>query len=390
MIHHQSHPHESMDPDELVITGYAAGRSVLEDARFTARPAHALALRERLGPPGLATPQALLAAIFEQLLFAEEATHQRLWQVLDGPLARATARQLPCIQQTVRALVEVALRRGEINLELEFARPLAIRTLAHLFGWPDNQVNVEQMAAWAAHLIDVTTGYAIGQALPVVQEMAAAFRALVASKLAHPADDLASAIATSAELPDETERVLLLMALFAAGTSTSITALVNGLPLLLADPERLAALRADLAADRTTLSRLVNEVLRLVTPTQYVRRWATTDVEMGARHISAGCPVQVSLVAMNADPQCFLNPDTLDWQQPRQWEQAAFGFGAHACPGAPLARMELRVALEALLPLPALCLVSETTQWNDNQNQHRRQGVLVRVTRKDISDGPAE
>ncbi|HLV97292.1 MAG TPA: cytochrome P450 [Ktedonobacterales bacterium] len=389
MIHGQIGTTQLLNHDEVTVTSYDQGRSVLEDARFTARPAHALALRERLGPPGLDTPQALLAAIFEQLLFAETATHQCLRQVVDGPLAKASARQLPFIQQVVRELVEAALRWGEIDLEAEFARPLAIRTLAHLFGWPDEEVEVEQLAAWAAHLIDVTTGYGIGQALPVVQEMAAAFRALVAAKQAHPADDLASAIATSPALADETERVLLLMTLFAAGTSTSITALVNGLPLLLADPERLSALRAELAAERKTLSHLIDEVLRLVTPTQYVRRWTTTDLRVGDTSVSAGCPVQVTLSAMNKDQECFHTPDALDWQRPRRVEQAAFGFGAHACPGAPLARMELRVALEALLAQPELHLVSEEMHWNNNQNQHRRQGVRVRVTRKEPTHGTA-
>jgi cytochrome P450 len=246
------------------------------------------------------------------------------------------------------------------------------------------------MAAWTERLIDVTTGYGIGQALPQVAEMATAFRALVAAKQAHPADDLASALATSTDLADETERVVLLMVVFTAGVSTSITALVNGLPLLLADPERLAALRADLATDRTTRSRLTSEVLRLVTPTKYVRRWATADLSVGGTPVSAGCPVRISLAGMNSDQTYFHTSAVPDWQRPRQWEQAAFGFGSHACPGAPLARIELQAALQALFALPVLCLVEEAPQWNINLNQHRRRGVRVRVSQKGTSNGSAD
>ncbi len=374
-----------MAAQEGIVTNYLQGRCVLEDERFTARPAQADSLALRLGPPGLDTPQELLAAISGQLLFAEEETHQRLRNVLDGPLARQTAQILPFVQQTVRELVGAAQHSDEIDLELDLARPLAIRTLARLLGWPSDTIRVARLAAWAASLIEVTTGYGIGQALPQVQEMAAAFRALVASKQAAPTDDLTSVLALSQHLESDTERVILLMVVFTAGVSTSITALVNGLPLLLADPARLAALRTDLAADRKTLSRLIDELLRLVTPTQYVRRWATTNLTVGDTFVSAGCPVQVALAAMNHH-QCFPTPDALNWQRPATPAHAAFGFGSHACPGAPLARIELRAALEVLLAVPDLCLASEEIDWNDNLNQHRRQGVRLCMSRKGTAD----
>lgn len=380
-----SQPTLPLHIQRTLVTEYPTGRALLGHPDCTARPSQMV----RVGRPGLDTPQEVLAAVYEQLLFAEDATHQRLRAALDGPLAHYSARVTPCIRHIVAALLDQAVVQGEIDLEREFARPLAIRTLACLLGWPEDQVSVDQLAAWSSALADVTTGHAARQALPQVQKMAAAFRTLVRTKADQPTDDLTSVLATSPALGSETERVLLLLVVFGAGTSTAITVLTNGLPLLLANQERLAALRADLATDRTTLSRLVNELLRLVTPTQYVRRWARTDLHEGAVSVPAGCPVQIALAEMNKDQECFPNAESLDWQHPRPREHAAFGFGAHACPGAPLARMELRVALEALLALPELRLVSEATHWNDNQNQHRRQGVRVCVTRKEPSDGSA-
>jgi cytochrome P450 len=236
---------------------------------------------------------------------------------------------------------------------------------------------VAQLADWSSRLADLTTGYAVLEALPAVQQMAAAFLALLAAKQTRPADDLASAIATNTMLSDETERVVLLLVVFSAGTSTTISALVNGLPLLLTDQERLAALRADLAAGRVSLTRLVEELVRLVTPTQYVRRWASTEMVLGEDHLAPDCPVRIELAGMNRDPGVFPDPERLDWHRPRQPTQASFGFGVHACPGAPLARLELRLALEALLALPVLRLITQPASWSTNLNQRRAYGARV-------------
>ena len=293
-----------------LLTDYQQGRALLEQPGWTAQPPHVV----RSGQPGLGTAQALLAAGGHQLLFADEATHQRLRTALDGPLARLSARVTPFLRQTVQDLLAGAALRSEIDVETEVARPLAIRTLARLQGWPEEHLSIDRMAAWSAALADVTTGHRVTQALPVVQQMASAFRALVAVKLISPAEDLSSLVATSAAFHTETERVITLMVVFGAGTSTTISALVNGLPLLLADQER------------------------------------------------------------------FPDPDRLDWHRPAQPEQAAFGFGSHACPGAPLARLELRVALEALVSMPSLALVAPPEGWSHNPNQRRAQRVRIRVS----------
>jgi cytochrome P450 len=331
----------------------------------------------RFGTPGLETPQALLGALMQQLLFAEEPIHHRLLQALDGPLAHYSARLTGYIWHTVRTLLEEARQQSDIDLEWDFAAPLAIRTLAKLLGWDDAQVQVRQMSAWSSALADVTTGYGIGQALPTVKEMAGAFRALVEAKYAAPAEDLASRVAHSDAFASETERVVTLLVVFGAGTNTVVSALVNGLPLLLQEPEQLCALRADLGADRGTWSRLVEELLRLTTPTQYVRRWTTAEIALDGEWLPTGCPVQVQLSELNRDPACFPDPERLNWHRPRQPEQASFCFGAHVCPGAPLARLELRLALEALLSIPDLRLVGQPSGWSRNDNQRRARGVRV-------------
>ena len=377
---HPNTPAWSQTAPDHLITDYQRGRALLEHPGCTARPPALQHLHALVGLTGLDTPQALLAAVYEQLLFADEASHQRLRTALDGPLARLSARVTPFIRQTVQDLLARAALRSEIDVETEVARPLAIRTLARLLGWPEEHLSIERMAAWSAALADVTTGHRVAQALPLVQHMASAFQALVAAKQVDPADDLTSEVASSAAFHTETERVITLMVVFGAGTSTTISTLVNGLPLLLADQERLAELRADRAAEHSTMSRLVNELLRLVTPTQYVRRWATAETMVHGERLPSGCPMHLALAAMNRDTVCFPDPDCLDWHRPVQPEQAAFGFGSHACPGAPLARLELRVALEALVSMPGLALVAPPEGWSHNPNQRRAQRVRIRVS----------
>jgi cytochrome P450 len=358
---------------ERHVFDYRTGRAVLEHPAWTARPPHAA----RAGEGGLETPRALLAAIWQQLLFTDGPTHHRMRTTLGASLARKSARMLPFIRQGVAELRAQGELRGEIDLETDFAAPLAVGTLLHLLGWPEQRPDVAQLADWSSRLADLTTGHAMLQALPAVHQMAAAFRAMLALKQAAPADDLASSIAMSPAFASETERVVTLMVVFAAGTSTTISALVNGLPLLLADPARLAILRAEMAAGRVSLTRLVEEVVRRVTPTRCVRRWAAAEVVLGEECLDPGCPIQLELASMNRDPGAFSDPDDLDWTRLRRPEQAAFGFGPHACPGAPLARLELRLALEALLSIPGLRLVAQPSGWSHNQNQRRAQGVRV-------------
>src|SRR5215472_420144 len=89
---------------EVLVSDYPTGRALLEHPVCLARPPHA----DRAGQPGLDSPRELLAALWQQLLFADTATHQRLRAALDRPLARMNARLLPGIQQRIVRLLERA------------------------------------------------------------------------------------------------------------------------------------------------------------------------------------------------------------------------------------------------------------------------------------------
>lgn len=361
--------------DEWVVSGYQEGCKLLKARGCTARPPLA-SLALKLSPPGLDDERALFSAVFQQVTFAKASDHVRLRKALVGPLRTLRGQIEPIIRHTVQALLDTAGQQDDIDLETDFAAPLALQSLTHLLGWPDELVQVQQMAAWSNALADLTTSHGMSQALPVVQEMAAAFRALVAAKHSAPGADLTSQMAANTTL-SETECIVNLMVVFGAGTSTTITAICNGLPLLLAESERLALLRAELADGQANLTDVADEVVGRVTPTTYTRRWTTQEVELGGERLQPGCPVLVHLGEMNHDPRWFPDPDILDWHRAPRPAHVAFGAGPHTCPGADIALLELRLALEGLLSFPGLRLVAPPEGWSHNPNQRRAQRVRV-------------
>ena len=143
-------------------------------------------------------------------------------------------------------------------------------------------------------------------------------------------------------------------------TTTTITSAV--LKLLIADPDQLALLRAD---PRRLAARRVEEVLRFEGAIKVLHRWVIEDLEIRGRQIAPGDRVLLVPAAANRDPEKFADPDRVDITRSPN-PHIAFGKGIHACIGAQLARMEMRVALAALverLPEPALADDEPHCRW---------------------------
>jgi cytochrome P450 len=140
--------------------------------------------------------------------------------------------------------------------------------------------------------------------------------------------------------------------LLVAGHETTVNLIANGTLALLRNPEALASLRADPALGGSA----VEELLRYDSPVQFTSRHALADLEIGGRRVLAGETTVAVLGAANRDPAQFPDPDRLDLaRHPNR--HLAFGGGIHFCLGAPLARMEARIAISALLDrLPGLGL----------------------------------
>jgi cytochrome P450 len=174
---------------------------------------------------------------------------------------------------------------------------------------------------------------------------------LIAAKREHPTDDMLSVV-VHAELEDtdpprlsDVELYAFFSLLFAAGSETTRNAIAGGLLALLDHPEQLAALRADPAL----LTPAIEEILRWTTPSPSKRRTVTTPTTLAGHSLAPGEKVLVWEGSANRDERVFVDPDRFDIRREPN-PHLTFGHGIHYCLGANLARLEIRVVFEELLP----------------------------------------
>jgi cytochrome P450 len=146
------------------------------------------------------------------------------------------------------------------------------------------------------------------------------------------------------------------------GLETTTNLIGNGMLTLLRNPQQLERLRAEPGV----LPAAVEELLRYESPSQHTARIARDDVELGGKQIKKGQAVIAVMAAGNRDPERFPDPDRLDFDRPDN-RHLAFGWAAHFCFGAPLARLEAEIAFATLLRrLPDLQLTGEPLVWREN------------------------
>jgi len=146
------------------------------------------------------------------------------------------------------------------------------------------------------------------------------------------------------------------------GQETTMNLIGNGMLTLLRQPEVMK----DLRAHPELIPSAVEELLRYESPSQHTARLAPEDTELGGKHIQKRQAVMAVMGAANRDPERFPDPDRLDIRRPDN-KHVAFGFGAHFCFGAPLARLEAQVAFATLLRrLHNLKLKAGPIHWRNN------------------------
>jgi hypothetical protein len=146
------------------------------------------------------------------------------------------------------------------------------------------------------------------------------------------------------------------------GLETTTNLIANGVLSLLRNRDQLARLRAE----PNIMPAAVEELLRYESPSQHTARLAPDDVELGGMAIKKRQAVIAVMAAGNRDPQRFPDPDRLDFDRPDN-RHLAFGWGAHFCFGAPLARLEGQIAFDSLLKrFPLLEMTGEPLVWREN------------------------
>lgn len=315
-------------------TGHSTVRTIMADPRFSAR--YELM---HLPMPGVA-PEEIPPARTGDFLGMDAPAHTRYRRLLTG---RFTVRRMRRLTERVEEItaghLDAMERHGPTtDLVTAYAHPVPAQVMCELLGVP--YADRERFTGQVATVFDQrTSGEEKNAAFAAVD---AYLTELVAAKRARPTDDLLSDL-TSSDL-DEEELVGVGGLLLAAGLDTTANMIGLGTFALLSNPDQLAALRADPALAEPA----VEELLRYLTVADPTLRVALQDVEVEGEVIRAGETVTLSLQAANRDPAKFPDPDRLDLHRTATGH-VAFGHGAHQCLGQQLARVELQVALPALL-----------------------------------------
>lgn len=250
-------------------------------------------------------------------------------------------------------LADGLVGKEHLDLVEDFAFPLPITVICDLFGVPEEDRH--QMHVWADTVIanlDFAPGEDPAPRRLAAQEarkaMGAYLGGLAAKRRGNPGDDMLSGLVHD-DGPDgrltDLELMVTTVLLLIAGHETTVNLITNGMLTLLRHPEELELLRAR----PELMPAAVEELLRYEPPVQMLpQRTPLADVEVGGVTVPEGAPLILVLASGNRDPLRFQEPDRFD---PTREDNVHFGFGSgvHSCFGAPLARMETRIALDTLL-----------------------------------------
>src|SRR5712691_1852095 len=247
------------------------------------------------------------------------------------------------IGATVGELIDAFALDGHADLIRQLTFPFPVRVIARILGLPET--DWPRFLQLSAELIAVMRDW--DRAVAASQELREYFAEIIADRRRHTRDDLVSQLIEAEvdghRLSDD-EIYPFLLLLLPAGAETTYLSSSNLLFGLLSHPGQLDAVRAD----RDLVPRAIEEALRWETPALIVARTATQDVELGGVRIPSGGFVAVSLGAANRDPRRYAEPDAFDIFREDKGH-ISFGDGAHRCLGMHLARLEMRVLLNAVL-----------------------------------------
>jgi cytochrome P450 len=249
----------------------------------------------------------------------------------------------PRIREITRGLLDRAMPAGEMDLVEDLAIPLPVTVIAELLGV--DPARREEFKRWSDSMItqppDRTT-----ESNHDFAEFADYFRQVIEERRREPRADLISVVVAAEEgdlklTPNEVLAFVALLLL--AGNETTTNLIGNAMLALFEHPEQLAAVQAD----KSLIPNMIEEALRYDAPVQFLFRTATADEEVGGRIIPKGSGLIPIYASANRDERRFADPNRFDISRNASGH-LAFGLGVHFCLGAPLARLEARVAFEEL------------------------------------------
>jgi pimeloyl-[acyl-carrier protein] synthase len=346
-----------------VLTRYEDVSSVLRDPRFIKEPLAAL-VAARFGAE---VPRGVGLSMLDR----DPPDHTRLRSLVSKAFTPRVVEGLrPRIQRIVDGLITRAEAAGSMDVIEEFAYPIPVNVICEMLGVP--VADHERFKGWSLDIARGLDSIWLPPDSEVPRRSAAArhaisdyFRGLIAERRAAPRGDLLSALIAAEEAGDklnEEELLATCILLLIAGHETTVNLIGNGVLALLRHPAELSRLRETPGL----ITSAIEELLRYDGPVQRTARVAGADATIGGRTIAKGDMVMPFIGAADRDPAQFPDPDRLDLSRSDN-RHIAFGWGIHFCLGAPLARVEGQIALDALVRrLPGLELATHAPEYRQS------------------------
>lgn len=272
--------------------------------------------------------------------------HTQLRSIVNKAFTTAMLKSIePDIAGIANDLVEALPFGSDLDIVDRLTTPLPVTVISRMMGIPE--ARKADFKRWSDALTGTLAGASPAARQAELMEMAQFFRDLIPERKAHPSSDLFSAVA-NAEVDgvglSEQEIIGFNILLLIAGNETTTNLLGNLLNVLADRPDLWEQLRRE----PELIDAAIEEALRFDSPVQFLMREAKEDVELHEQRITAGESVIVVMGSANRDTAVFDTPDEFLLDRARG-RHLSFGYGIHFCIGAPLARIEARFAMRALL-----------------------------------------
>ncbi len=347
-----------------VVTSYEDVLEVLHSFKAARTPSP-----EQLERMGLGRLSPIAHLMVQLMLFMDAEGHSRLRNLAAKAFTPARVETLRGhIREIVTQLLDEVEHSGSMDVVRDLGEPLPAIITTELLGVPvEDRFRLKK---WSSDLAEMFGNFQHNPdhtelMLNTAQQVHEYFRDMVRGIKAHPREGLISSMLTAEVDGDrltEDEVIANSIVTMLGGMETTTTLIANGVLTLLRHPNQLAKLESD----QSLIPSAVEEMLRFESPSQITARIAPRDLELGGQKILKGQAVMAVMAAANRDPQRFPEPDCFDITR-RDNRHVAFGYAAHFCFGAPLARAETQIAFEEMLRrFSNFRLAPQKLDWRSN------------------------
>jgi len=347
-----------------VVTSYPEAVTVLMQysADRTPAPAHL----DRLG---LSFMKPFAEVMLQQMMFMDGAMHSRLRSLCAAAFTPRRVEELRGVIETIaNELIDKIITKGRMDLLADFANPLPAIVTARLLGVPVEDHH--KLHQWVLDIAEVLGNFQhdpdrVAEIIVSLEDLKSYVAARMEEQRANPTGGLIQSLMAAevegSHLTDD-EVIANTIITLVGGHETTMNLIASGFHTLLRNPKSLELLRKR----PEIVASAVEELLRYESPVQHTARIAPADMQLGGKSIKKGSRVVAVLAAANRDPKRFPDPDRLELERTDN-RHLAFGWAAHFCFGAPLARMEGQIAFNVLLRrLKKPVLLQKKLQWREN------------------------